>query len=153
MKSIFAELDFTVDQDKENPEFFWGTWSTESFAAPNGEKHILLAFELTSDGNYFRVMAPEVYDLKDSKFKGHALAVLAQIAFGVLVLQLLQEVIVGFSQAPKHLRRLGQAGADAVRQLAIPEETDDPMSEVPAADAVRRANGASLQHALIRRDP
>lgn len=87
LKSIFAELEFSVDQDEKNPEYFWGTWSTESFVAPNGEKHIVLAFELTSDGNYFRVMAREIYNLKDSKFKGHALAVLAQIAFDTRSLQ------------------------------------------------------------------
>ena len=43
---------------------------------------------------------------------------LAQLAFGVFVLQLFQEVVVGFCNVPEHLRGLSQPSADAVRQLA-----------------------------------
>lgn len=87
LKSIFAEVGFKVEQEEENPQFFAGSWTTDNFVAPDGEKHIKLVFELSKDGEYFRVMAPEIYNLKDSKFKGHALSVLAQIAFDTRSLQ------------------------------------------------------------------
>jgi len=87
LKSIFAEVGFKVEQEDENPQFFAGPWTTDNFVAPDGEKHIKLVFELSKDGEYFRVFAPSIYNLKDSKFKGHALAVLAQIAFDTRSLQ------------------------------------------------------------------
>jgi len=43
---------------------------------------------------------------------------LARLALVVLVAQLFEEVVLGFGGTAKHLCRLGQASADAVRQLA-----------------------------------
>jgi len=42
----------------------------------------------------------------------------AGLAFGVFVTEAFEKGIVRFGNAPEHLRRLGQTGADAVRQLA-----------------------------------
>ena len=43
---------------------------------------------------------------------------LAGFALGVVGLQFQQEIVFGFGHAAEHLGRLGQAGPDAVRQLA-----------------------------------
>jgi hypothetical protein len=86
LKGIFLELGFKVQEVPEKPGLFWGYWSTENFVAPDGKKHIALHFEL-SEEVYFRIVATEVYSLRDSRFKGHALAVLAQIALDTRSLQ------------------------------------------------------------------
>jgi hypothetical protein len=87
LKGIFSELKVNVEETPEHLGHFTGWWTTENFLAADGKKHIALCFELSTDGEYFRVLAPHVYSLKDSRFKGHALAVLAQIAFDTRSLQ------------------------------------------------------------------
>lgn len=73
-----------IDEERERVVMGSGT---EHYVDFEGDKHVWIWIEVRSEGEYVQVVLPGVYNLKDCKFKGPVLAVLAEIAFRTRSLQ------------------------------------------------------------------
>lgn len=87
LKSICESLGINLHPHPERERAFLTKFETENYRNHKGEKFLLVVFALSEKGHYLELYAPEVYNLKGSRSKGHALAVLAEMAFRTRSLQ------------------------------------------------------------------
>lgn len=87
LKSICESLDIKLTPHEKRERAFVAWFASESYVDDEGEKSLFLVFALNEQGTFFEIYAPSMYNLKASRFKGHALAVLAEIALRTRTLQ------------------------------------------------------------------
>lgn len=87
LKSICESLEIKLKPNPEQERTFYAWFETGNYVNGKGEKLLFVVFKLSENGHYLEVFAPEVYNLKGSRSKGHALAVLAEMAFRTRSLQ------------------------------------------------------------------
>lgn len=87
LKSICESLEIKLKPNPEQERTFHAWFETGNYVNDKGEKLLVLVFELNENGHYLEILAPEVYNLKGSRSKGHALAVLTEMAFRTRSLQ------------------------------------------------------------------
>jgi hypothetical protein len=87
LKSICESLDIKLTPHEKRERAFVAWFKTDSYVDDDGEKSLFVVLELNEQGTFFEIYAPSLYNLKASRFKGHALAVLAEIAFRTRTLQ------------------------------------------------------------------
>lgn len=83
LQEIAKHLDtigWTYELQEEHDRVMLG-FGTEHHVDCDGDKHIALCVEIAAKGAYVQVVLPNVYNLKECKFKGPVLATLAEIAF------------------------------------------------------------------------